>query len=419
MVRTHVGVLSRTLCTSPVAKFVIPLILGETKAQYLAFISDDIVRLYQYDETSALEYAYTKDDFDCKIINAALLNRHATTLHQNTTIKLENHDFTTRKEEQLIQNRSVSDALILVLDSFEIIILNFLLQNPSEVILKYDTLPVFASINPLNRLGRVLAVDERSSNTIAIASCDGGLTVYASQNGFTNRPEQLQLEVKQWSKKIDGRILQMAFMHMPEESVLSFMLVLLSFTENKVILEGIEWTRDDDHSSAKLHKQPINLGTYEFGRRQNIYNHTNINLGKSMPELLIPLASPVVFLVATCDSIFLFQNFICGVAEQINLVDALNPSDKALLSNGRAVWVDYAQVSPTTFLIFRSDGLVVEVRILCRNTKVVECHLSLRQRILSNVDHATVIRKIHDTEIDVIIANASGDSGIYRVSIER
>ena len=221
-----IGVITRTLQRSPYIRKILVLEIGNPVQDAIAIIYDNRIQIYLITESGLLQPSVTKDDFDCKIVSAERL-------HVSSTEEI------LIKPEYGAAPLAAYNVIVVVLEHAELCILSFS-DSDGLITIGSRHVPLPSSLNPLEQVGKHLAVDP-AGHAIAVAAQDN-IVMLLSPDGSGARILQVQ-----------GTIHDIIFLHPPKDDHGHIVLVALLVVERKVLLQRIDWVDTAGIPSAQIH----------------------------------------------------------------------------------------------------------------------------------------------------------------------
>ncbi|TKX24138.1 hypothetical protein C1H76_3706 [Elsinoe australis] len=253
----------------------------------------------------------------------------------------------------------LGDLLAVTLDNAYLVIYRIVF-NPSG--LKAEIAcnrPFPKRVDPLERLGSLLAIDN-SSHVIATAAPEHGLMVWKA---LSSHPED--------TVNSPGSLTDRGPLRLEGQGPLIEL-------QDQIVLMSVDGTRDSavEHSSllliqiikSKVVLRQLTLDV-EYGRVE-IQEPQRIDPAEVVPDLLIPLGIPGYFVLASARGLMLYN---AGASSGNTLVKRLGPIDVGphgqKVIDETAVWTSWTSDASTadqdsiSYLVLRSDGLVANLEL--------------------------------------------------------
>ena len=252
------GLLTKTLNSSPVARWILPVSSIQPRLQALAFVGEDSVRICEVTDGGHLRHLTTRNDFDCKILKAATIRREQ--WHDDSSAN------GVKREYDLYRPTSNSQYhdLVLTLSNGELVTLSINDHRAqSNIVTSRTALPT--SADPLQRYGKLLAV-EPHGRAIAVAAQEGGLLLLDSLHGQSDPTGTADgptpnLEQKRPLLQIEGLVHRMSFLEPPINDPDHIVLLLVKCMDRKVFVQRVEWLASEGSPAAHVHNaQRITTG---------------------------------------------------------------------------------------------------------------------------------------------------------------
>ncbi|KAF2154276.1 hypothetical protein K461DRAFT_292940 [Myriangium duriaei CBS 260.36] len=354
-----IGLLTRTLSDSPVVRWILPLSFQNN----LLYVGEDFVHRYECSPYGGyVSHVESLPRIGSKILAAAVMR----------------------------DAHSDYDILLLTLDDGIIISIKFGLVDDRLQIELAGSHALPRTHDPLQKVGKFLAV-ENSSKAIAVAAHERGLILLGAVPGLPSLVNEAAI--------LDHtHILQMEFLHTPSKSANSMTLLLVKLISKKLVIQRLEWSSHDSNAKVRTH------------------DSQRINLDGALPDLLIPLKSSGMFILAASTGLFLFQHIFSGHAEQQKLRFPKSNNDSA--SKSGCIWVSWAS-HPTmdSVMVFRDDGLVVrfDAHAYASSEAYVAPPLSVSHISVVPDFRAVQWSDTADENDIVILYGTSGEGAVYKV----
>lgn len=260
------GLLSQTIAPSPVIQWVFHAQVRSAGKDDVVFVGDDFITVKEISHEGHLQHVLTERNFDSRIQSASILGGDEAYPFGLQNLKLE-YD-----EEVLSQfpngsTRLPPHVLVLVLDTQELIF-TFVVEDENGRAGFLDcSIPLPPALNPLQRMGKHLAVDPMA-RAVAVAASEDAVLLYSSKN-----MEGLRSGSARWGRgflpisherpvlKVPGNITRMDFLYPPENDLDHVILLLVVVQDRKTKLVQIDWLYSQDIQSARIHTpQRIHTG---------------------------------------------------------------------------------------------------------------------------------------------------------------
>ena len=266
------GVLTKTLATSPVIQWILPARIRHKDKDDIVFVGEDYIDIKHTEKDGSLTHVATKSDFDCRILAARVLgdpvdeddddddddeddedgDEDDPTL--GSGIKLEYSDI---KESSHPETTMLPpQCLVLTLETNQIVFL-FACENAGGSV-NFDmasSIPFPAFPHPHQRLGKYLAIDPKS-RAIAVAAAEDNVFLYSSEPMSTNArwgPGFLPVSCERSLKGVRGVIQQMEFLHPPDSDPDHVILLLVVSDKSLTSLVRVDWLYSTGVLSARVH----------------------------------------------------------------------------------------------------------------------------------------------------------------------
>lgn len=261
------GLLTKTLSHSPVVKWMWTARIRHKSVDDVVLVGEDFVEIRHVEPGGHLCHVATKDDFDCRILGSRILG-HAVNDGMDDQdnmedIKIEDADFSDRSRSE--SSELPPQCLVLTLETQQLVFV--FASESSDGVVNFEmtsNVPLPVSTQPLERLGKYLAVDPHS-RAIAVAAPENSLVLYTVEPippGTRWGLGVLPVSHQRLIRGLQGTILAMDFLYPPENDPDQAVLLLVISRAGKTYLQRIDWECGVGVQSAQSHAPlPIYRGT--------------------------------------------------------------------------------------------------------------------------------------------------------------
>ena len=339
-----VGVLTKTVVQSPVARWIIHARIRRRQYNDIVFVGDDFMHVKQVKELGHLEHIATKNDFDARIRAAKAFNNETQDPDEELFVKRE-------YEEASTEETIPPQCLVLTLDTNDLLFICVVADDVGGYRFIHQACPMPTFDRILFQPGEHLAVDP-DSRALAVAANEREVVIYSAKSkaSITN---QLRTRDRNWCPiaaqrplQVDGVIQHMDFLIPRSDDDDHIILLLILIDQSKTKAAYIDWYLTSDLHSAQIHPAlPLD------------------NAG-SAPNLLVPLRNASFLLIN--NEIKRWKNILSGsiVGETVDLSDTESYCPGA--SPKKPLWVNWcrpirgqgARDDVDHLYLVREDGLV-------------------------------------------------------------
>ncbi|KAF2846626.1 hypothetical protein T440DRAFT_224519 [Plenodomus tracheiphilus IPT5] len=408
------GLLSRTIFSTPLTKFVLPANIRHRDHTDVVLIGEDSIQLKEIRDYGQLRHVATKTDFKGARILAAKVfgdpREVPTTRGAGSSLPRQHARHRARRsmtgdEECLLP----PEVMVLTLSSRALMFLWARTTQIGAVTFTHKTVRLPASNTRTDRIGTFLAIDSKS-RAMAVAAYDGRFILYKTKSMESWRAESrtnmdcTPIEDERIIQ-IDGAIMHMSFLS-SGGGVDDYHVVLLFIVvhQNKTKITCFDWDCRQDLARATARTERVLL-----------------DFEDQSPSLLIPLSRSPDFLLVFDTHISVYKDVLSGLPKRFSvrinsqILLPLIPGDSKCMPK----WVGWdrtprnPEFSKEVFYIAREDGRI----IYAERGPVNPLEITEAGVWPYRVDTAFACLTVDNSEFsqlypDVLIAGGSGNDGL-------
>ncbi|KAI8941838.1 hypothetical protein NX059_003038 [Plenodomus lindquistii] len=354
------GVLSRSIFSTPLTKFVLPANVRHKSHTDVVLIGEDSVQLKEIRDYGQLRHVATKTDFTgARILAARVFGdpREVPTTRGSGGSLPKQHAIHRARRSMTGDDESMlpPEAIVLTLSSRSLMFLWARTSRTGAVTFIHKTIRLPASNSRTDRLGTFLAIDPKR-RAMAVAAYDGHFILYKTKSMERWRAEtrskidSTPIEDERIIQ-IDGNIMHMSFLS-SGGGVDDYHVVLLFVVvhQNKAKLTCFDWDCRQDLKKATARTERVLLDSED-----------------QSPSLVIPLSRSPDFLMVFDTHVSIYKNILSGLPTRLvvpidpQILPSLIPGDSKCMPK----WVGWdktprnPEFTREVFYIAREDGRII------------------------------------------------------------
>ncbi|KAJ4376949.1 hypothetical protein N0V86_006387 [Didymella sp. IMI 355093] len=353
------GILSRTVLSSPLYKFVLPANIRHKDLNDIVLVGEDSIQLNEIHDYGRLRHVAVKSNFSGRIISARVFGDPREVRVNKTVGSSRPRKQTASRSGLPLTHRDGQhmppEVIVLTLTSRTLMFLWAQRSDTARPIFLQKTVKLPAGSSRFDRLGQYLAVDPKR-RALAVAAYEGRFMLYktkpmdAWREELRHSADTVPIEDER-VMSIEGRIMHMEFLSTAvAEDDYHVALLFIVAHQGLTKLTCFDWDCRYDLSTATARTERI-----------------SVDLDDQNPSLLIPLKRSPDFLLVFDTHVSVYKDVLSGAPQRIavpipdHILPSLHPGD----STHRPQWVQWDRpprnpdFPKESFYIAREDGRVM------------------------------------------------------------